>query len=388
MGPERGEKLLHIIRAMSGVIHRTTIVTAESGLLSPSFAGAALLSVVTAVLVPSAGWAQSQPAPAGIESPSPASPPKIAASRTGFDVKLLEPVAGIDYRTYSHITYAMFIDPDGDHDAIFKTFGTDRARYEAAGATFGERMKQDPTFAMVEMFGAYFAENAQGSYAALGRDVAQSVLNQAPLRETEPMPEEKYREIQVYNSRKAPVAGTALAQQDQVLKPYHITFNDFNIIGAWFSRRLALQTTDGSISQEHPRAEAVDTAAERPEWGGLWRFTWKTLQRTGTEMRVVEATRDICVKSDMTADTLPLMPTPPGVKCVLTDKIHFYDSGVQMSAQCDHGGIGTLWGLNLQPENDGESFSGRISYNEVYEGDYDMPQPTTDVTVKRLGKCQ
>ncbi|PDS75714.1 hypothetical protein CO667_25605 [Rhizobium sp. L43] len=105
-------------------------------------------------------------------------------------------------------------------------------------------------------------------------------------------------------------------------------------------------------------------------------------------MKVVEATRDICVKSDMTADTLPLMPKPAGVKCVLVDKIHFYDSGIQMNAQCDHGGIGTSWGLFLQPENDGESFSGQISYNEVYEGDSDMPQPTTDVRVKRIGECK
>ncbi|ULR44344.1 hypothetical protein [Rhizobium sp. K102] len=214
--------------------------------------------------------------------------PKIAASRAGFDVKMLEPVNGIDYRTYGHITYAMFLDPDGDHEAIFKKLGTDRAGYEAAGATFSERMKQDQTFAMVEMFGAYFAEEAQGTYAALGRDVAQSVLNQAPLRETEPMPEEKFREIQVYYGRKVSVAGTALAQQDEILKPYHITFNDFNIVGAWFSRRLALQTADLSTPQESPPARAEGTPTERPEWGGLWRFTWKTLQHTDTEMKVVE----------------------------------------------------------------------------------------------------
>ncbi|MBY4608877.1 hypothetical protein K6M90_14600 [Rhizobium sp. 9T] len=105
-------------------------------------------------------------------------------------------------------------------------------------------------------------------------------------------------------------------------------------------------------------------------------------------MKVVDASRDICVKNDMTADNLPLMPKPSGVKCVLIDRIHFYDSGVQMSAQCDHGGIGTSWGLYLQPENGGESFSGQSSYNEVYEGDSDMPQPVTDVQVKRIGECQ
>ncbi|NTE88556.1 hypothetical protein G6L37_26190 [Agrobacterium rubi] len=105
-------------------------------------------------------------------------------------------------------------------------------------------------------------------------------------------------------------------------------------------------------------------------------------------MKVVEASRDICVKDDMTAETLPLMPKPSGVKCVLIDKVHFYDSGVQMRAECDLGGIGAFWGMYLQPEHDGESFTGQISYNETYEGDTDMPQPMTDVAVKRMGECQ
>jgi hypothetical protein len=346
----------------------------------------AALSAVIAISAPATGM--SQDAVARIETPSPATPPRIATMRQGFDLKMLEPVNGIDFRQYSHITYAIFLDPNGDHEAIYQKFGTDKANFDAASAAFGERMKVDTTFAMVEIFGAYFAENAQGTYAAFGQDVAQSVLNQAPLTQSEPMPEETFREIQVYYSRKASVAGTSLGEQDEVLKPYHITFNDFNILGAWFSRRLALQTMDLSAPQARSDGAAVAAPTERPEWGGLWRFTWKTLQRTETEMKVVEASKDICVKDDMTADTLPLMPKPAGVKCVLIDKVHFYDSGVQVRAECDLGGIGASWGMYLQPEEDGESFTGQISYNETYEGDMDMPQPTTDVVVKRMGECK
>lgn len=325
---------------------------------------------------------------AQIENPSPQSPPPIAKSRQTFDAKMLEPVNGLDYRTYSHITYAMFLDPEGDHEAIFKRFGTTKPDFDAASAAFGERMKQDPTFTMIEMFGAYFAETAQGQYAALGRDVAQSVLDNAPLKEAEPMPEEKFREIQVYYSRKASVAGVELSKQDEVLAPYHITFNDFNILGAWFSRRLKLETADLINPQTRTDSPAYTAPSERPEWGGEWRFTWKTLQRTDEAMKVVETSRDICINDDMTADTLPLMPKPEGVKCVLIDKMHFYETGIQMRAECDLGGIGASWGLYLQPEKNGESFTGQISYNETYEGDTDMPQPSTDVTVKRMGDCK
>lgn len=352
-----------------------------------SFTVPLAMSLVLAVSVPAVGRAQSPPSSPEIQQPSPASLPKIAAVRPGFDAKLLEPIQGVDFRTYGHVTYAMFLDPNGDHEAIFQRFGIDKTRFESASAAFTDRMKQDSTFAMVEMFGAYFAEQAQGTYAALGRDVAQSVLNQAPLQEQEPMPEEKFREIQVFYSRKALVAGTELAKQDEVLKTYHITFNDFNIMGAWFSRRLALQSAGLSNPSEMPQARAENTPTERPEWGGMWRFSWKTLQRTDKAMKVVEATKDMCIKQDMTAETLPLMPKPSGVKCVLLDKIHFYDSGVQISAQCDHGGIGASWGLYLQPDGTGQNFSGQVSYNEVYEGDQDMPQPTTGVTAKRIGDC-
>ncbi|WP_245437541.1 MULTISPECIES: hypothetical protein [Neorhizobium] len=352
-----------------------------------SFTVQLAVSLVLAVAAHSFGRAQSPPSSPETRQLSPASLPKIAAIRPGFDAKLLEPVQGVAFRTYGHVTYGMFLDPNGNHEAIFQTFGIDRTRFEAANATFTDRMKQDPTFTMVEMFGGYFAETAQGTYAALGRDIAQSVLNQAPLQEQEPMAEDKFREIQVFYGRKASVAGTELAKQDEVLKPYHITFNDFNIMGAWFSRRLALQSAGLSNPSEMPQAQAEDAPKERPEWGGMWRFSWKTLQRTETAMKIVEATSDMCIKQGMTAETLPLMPNPSGVKCVLLDTIHFYDSGVQIDAQCDHGGIGASWGLYLQPDGDGQNFSGQISYNQVYEGDQDMPQPTTDITVKRIGDC-
>ena len=344
------------------------------------------ISFFSALSLPAPLMAQ-EPSPQ-IENPSPTSAPPILKSQPEFDMKMLEPINGVDLRTYSHITYAMFLDPDGDHEAIFKRFGVEKADFEAASAGFGERMRQDRSFVFVEMFGAYFAENAEGKYAALGRDVAQSVINNAPLKEAEPMPEEKFREIQAYYSRKASVAGTELSKQDEVLAPYHITFNDFNILGAWFSRRLKLETADLVNPRETNDTAAYGPPKERPEWGGEWRFTWKTLQRTGEAMKVVETSRDICVKDDMTAETLPLMPKPERVKCVLIDKVHFYETGIHMRAECDLGGVGASWGLYLNPENDGESFTGQISYNETYEGDTDMPQPATDVTVKRVGDCK
>ncbi|WP_337268932.1 DUF3617 domain-containing protein [Oryzifoliimicrobium ureilyticus] len=319
------------------------------------------------------------------QTPSSNALPPIASSREGFDKSLLEPVDGIDYRAYGHATYALFRDPNGDQEAILDKLGLTKARFDEANKIYGERMKADPTFAMVEMFGAYFNETAGGPYAAYARDAARSVLDQVPLQEKEPMPEEKFREIQVYYARKASVAGTDLAKQDEVLKPYGLTFNDFNILGSWFSRRLTLQA--GGLVQQGSETKPQDQPAkEHPEWGGLWHFTYQLLERTDQDIRVKEQTRDVCLKPDMTEATLPLMPKPQDAKCVL-NHLNFFETGIEVDAQCDHGDYGSDWGLSLRPKGEGQ-FAGEISYNETNENDDDLPQPTTPVTAKRLGDCQ
>ena len=348
----------------------------------PAFRFAAFFLAGVFISGVSAGRAEDKP-------PAPADLPKLVLKRKGFDRSLLAPVDGMTFEQDGQASYLLFLDPDADKKAVLAKLHLTPEQFDKATAVFGERMKQDRTDTMVELFGAYFNEAAEGFYAPLGRDAAISVLDDVPLKEKEPMPEAKFREIQSYYGRKAEVAGTALDKQDEVLKPYGITFNDFNIIGAWFGRRLALQTSgpDDAFDRGPPN-EAVDNPKTHPEYGGLWRIEWDLLKRGETGMVVDHQSRDVCIKSGMDAATLPLMPSIKDVKCVLVGDIAFYDSGVGVHAQCDHGAYGSSWELDFsEPIVAGKSYKGQISFTLDSEKVKDLPDPTSFVRAERLGSC-
>ena len=315
--------------------------------------------------------------------------PKMVLAKKTFDRSLLAPVDGVTYEQYGEASYLQFVDPDADKKAVLARLRLTTEQFEAANKAFGARMKQDRTDTMIALFGAYFNEVAVGPYAAWGRDAALSVLDDAPLKEKAPMPEAKFREIQVYYGRKAIVAGTALDKQDDVLKPYNLSFNDFNVIGAWFGRRSALQANfpEGTFDRGPPN-EAVDNPKTHPEYGGLWRVSWNLLKRGDAGMIVDHQSRDVCLKAGMDAATLPLMPTPKDAKCVLVGGVDFYESGVGIRAQCDHGAYGSSWGLTLsEPIEKGKSYKGDITFNMENERVANLPDPMTPVTAQRLGPC-
>jgi len=317
--------------------------------------------------------------------------PPMARKVKGFDTGLLAAVDGVTFRQYGQISYLHFYDPKAEEGVVLERLHLTKDRYDNAKKIFGERMRDDPTRTMVNLFGAYFNEAAQGPFAALGRDVAISVLDDVPLKEQPPMSEEKFREIQIYYGRKASVAGTGLDKQDDVLKPYGITFNDFNILGAWFSRRLALEARRDDDDDDRPQRNYSKPRApvQHAEWGGLWRFSWRRLKRGTSAMEVEQITKDICLKADMTAETLPVMPKPPNAKCVIINGIRFFDTEIGVRMQCDHGPYGTEWGLNLfTPIVNGKSYSGTISVNMENELVSDLPNPDTAVSAERIGDCK
>jgi hypothetical protein len=332
-------------------------------------------------------------APAHAAAPADDIPP-IARKVKGFDLSLLAPVAGVTLRQVGEASYYFGFVPTLTKDQVLAEVGIDKAHYDEAEKVFTQRMIDDKTFTINSLFGAYSAEASQGRFAAYGRDVAQSVLDDAPLREKEPMTEEQFRLIQDYYARKAGTAGTKPSDLDLVLVPFHLTYNDFQILSGWFGRRLALQAGAGSgqlPGATDEVANAAPPARERPELGGLWRLSWTLLKRGESAMEKVSATRDICLKSGMTGATAPLMPKRGTAKCAL-QHLDFYPTGIGFYAQCDQGDFGSAWALDLQPPHSGreaDAWTGEMQFSMQNEVLQDLaPKASTPVTGQRIGDCK
>jgi hypothetical protein len=168
--------------------------------------------------------------------------PKAALTAKGFDRALLEPVDGVDLRTYAHIAFESFAGDDPDRDKILARHGIAKTQFDHANGTFIERMRADASYTLSDLYGAYFFETAGGKYAPLAADVAHSVIEGGPLRETAPMNWDDYMALTNYYGRRSPAAkDSSRASYDEILKPKGLTFVDYQIIGAWFGRRLRLQ---------------------------------------------------------------------------------------------------------------------------------------------------
>ena len=319
----------------------------------------------------------------------------MARKVKGFDLSLLAPVEGVTLRQIGEASYYFGFVPTLTKDQVLSEVGADKAHFDAAEKVFTQRMVDDKTFTITNLFGAYSAEASQGRFAAYGRDVAHSVLDDAPLREPEPMTEEQFRLIQSYYGRKAGTAGTTSQALDLVLVPFHLTYNDYQILSGWFGRRLGLQSERETGGQPpgatDEAANAAPPARERPELGGLWRLNWTLLKRGDSALEKVAATRDVCLKSGMTAADLPLMPKRGTAKCAL-QHLEFYPTGIGFYAQCDQGDFGSAWTLNLQPPQSGketDTWTGEMQFSMENEVLQDLaPKASTPVVGQRIGDCK
>ena len=191
------------------------------------------IALVVLVALSSSGSAQKEAA---------AEIPPVALRTKGFDTKLLDPVDGITVREYAHIVFEMFAG-EADADRVIAAHKLTKPRFDAITTEMTERFRKDPTFKYAEIYAAYYQETAGGKYEAYAKDYAQSVLNGGPLKEKEPMNWGRYMELQkFYADRAMAVKPTTRAASDAVLAEKGLTFIDYQVLGAWFGRRLAVQS--------------------------------------------------------------------------------------------------------------------------------------------------
>jgi hypothetical protein len=197
----------------------------------------ARLAVLAATLTlgAAAASAEEKPAAAGDIPPMIQKLPK-------FDKSVFDPVDGMSVRDYAHLVLEMFLDDSKDNTKLLSAHNLTKPQFDHINDVMIERMRKDTSFKFIEVYGAYYIENAEGPFKAYAKDVANSVLNGVPLKEKDPMSWEEYLKLQGFYGRKAPFAkDTSRASYDEILAEKAMTFMDYQILGAWFGRKLALQ---------------------------------------------------------------------------------------------------------------------------------------------------
>ena len=184
-----------------------------------------ILTILTLLIIAIGGSAHAQASP-------PSDLPPVALKTPGFKADWLAPVDGVSVQTYAHIVFEMFATDALDNDKLLASHGLTQARFDKIGEVMVARMREDTSFKFIDIYGAYYIENAPGPFAAYAKDVAQSVLSGGPLRESAPMSEENYRRVQGFYARKAPFArDTSRAAYDEILADQGMNFIDYQVLG-------------------------------------------------------------------------------------------------------------------------------------------------------------
>lgn len=162
------------------------------------------------------------------------------ALKAKLDPSLFAAVDGVSVRQYAHIVFDMFANDTQDADKTLAKYGLTKARFDKITAVMTDRMRQDKTFKFIDIYGAYYIEDAPGPFSRWAKDVANHVLNGAPLKEKPPYSMEDYMAIQGYYARKAPFAkDTSRASYDEILSEKGINFIDYSVLGSWYGKYMS-----------------------------------------------------------------------------------------------------------------------------------------------------
>ena len=201
----------------------------------PSFLTRVALIAIGLALLPLAARAETAQVAAGQDAL-----PPVVLKTPKFNRAFLAPVDGLSVRDYAHLVFQMFAGDVTDNATFLASHGVTQAQFDHANEAMTKRMQDDPTRKFIDIYGAYFIENAPGPFAAYAKDVANSVLNDVNLREKEPFAWDEYMRLQGYYARKAPFArDTSRAAYDEILADQGMNFIDFQVLGAWYGRKMA-----------------------------------------------------------------------------------------------------------------------------------------------------
>lgn len=169
---------------------------------------------------------------------------KLLHDESAFDQALLAPIDGVSLEKYAAAANAAMFHAD-DFVAVAKETGITEKRFEALTEKWTERMRSDPTQLLMMKYGGHLMAASRGRFAASGKDLGRSMIDRAPLSGPEPIPFEQWVEITEYYGSKSGEIQTP-ADVTRVLKPYGLTFYEWNIASNWWGRKrtLAMEAND------------------------------------------------------------------------------------------------------------------------------------------------
>jgi hypothetical protein len=163
---------------------------------------------------------------------------KLIHDESAFDQALLAPIDGVSLEKYAAAANAAIF-YDDDFAAVAKETGINKQRFEALTEKWTERMRSDPTQILMMRYGGHLMAAARGRFAASGKDLGRSMIERGPLAGPEPIPFEKWVEItEYYGSKSGEIKGPA--DVTRILKPYGLTFYEWNIASNWWGRKRTL----------------------------------------------------------------------------------------------------------------------------------------------------
>lgn len=158
---------------------------------------------------------------------------------------LLEPVNGIALSRFAQISNDLVF--FGEVKGLAKNKLTP-ARYAQINEAWTARMAQDTSFGLSSAYARHYFEASQGTFAAWGRDVAQSYQS-GSLRETaEPLPVDDWAALLKAQQGAVKDGKYDAAAFEQAAKAKGLSPYDFNIVSSWWMQAAKQRAAQGDMS--------------------------------------------------------------------------------------------------------------------------------------------
>jgi hypothetical protein len=191
-------------------------------------------------------------------------PAGFAAARAQV-VDQLEPIEGFDLERYAETSARIAGGRPRDGVLAEAEVGVDT--WERVQGGWSTRMGRDRSRVLTTLYSHYFLLGLEGDLAAIARDAARGVLPGGRLEEAEPVPFERYVEVQ---ATLTVGAGRGLDSQELLASKFDLSFADWLALSNWWGVRLRSAEGRpylarlGRLSQEYEERAGAELAAEMP----------------------------------------------------------------------------------------------------------------------------